>query len=104
MSSCVVTLNYKCKYGFVEYDEATKTAKVTLEGADQAKASVEEFLSEQLTLDLPQGDTIRDFATVTLDPLASADSFKRCLTRLWGKTGVRVEWSMPPGMAEKIPL
>lgn len=104
MTSCVVTLNYKCNYGFVEFDEATKTAKVTLEGAAEAKAAVEKFLKEPLTLDLPQGDTIRDFTTVTLEPLASTDNFKRCLTRLWGRTGVRVEWSMPPGMAEKIPL
>ncbi|MDO4920654.1 MAG: hypothetical protein Q4E64_02335 [Phascolarctobacterium sp.] len=35
-------------------------------------------------------------------PLESMESFKTSLTRLWGKTGVRVEWSMPPGMAENL--
>ena len=68
----------------------------------EAKAAVEKFLATPLTLDVPQGETIRDFVTKTLDPLASLENFKVCLTRLWGPTGVRVEWSMPPGMAERL--
>lgn len=101
MSTFAVTLNYNCNYGFVEYNEASKTAAVTLP-VEEAKAAVEKFLATPLTLDVPQGATIRDFGTVTLEPLASLDSFKVCLTRLWGQTGVRVEWSMPPGLAEKL--
>ena len=101
MSPFAVTLNYNCNYGFVEYNEASKTAAVTLP-VEEAKAAVEKFLATPLTLDVPQGATIRDFGTVTLEPLASLDSFKVCLTRLWGQTGVRVEWSMPPGLAEKL--
>ena len=101
MSTFTVTLNYNCNYGFVEYNEESKTATVTLPVAD-AKAAVEKFLATPLTLDVPQGETIRDFVTKTMEPLASLESFRVCLTRLWGKTGVRVEWSMPPGMAERL--
>ena len=46
------------------------------------------------------GETIRDFREVTLRPLESLESFQQCLTRLWVATDVRVEWSMPPGLAE----
>lgn len=96
-----VTLNYDCHYGYVEYDEENKKAIVTLPILE-AKEAVEKFLAAPLTLDIPQGETIRDFVTKTLDPLSSLENFKTCLTRLWGKTGVRVEWSMPPGMAENL--
>lgn len=101
MSTFSVTLNYNCHYGYVEYNDVTKAAAVTLPVAE-AKAAVEKFLASPLTLDLPQGETIRDFVTKTLQPLESLESFKLCLTRLWGKTGVRVEWSMPPVMAENL--
>lgn len=101
MSTFSVTLNYNCHYGYVEYNDETKAADVTLPVAE-AKAAVEKFLASPLTLDLPQGETIRDFVTKTLQPLESMESFKLCLTRLWGKTGVRVEWSMPPGMADNL--
>jgi hypothetical protein len=101
MEKYTVTLNYECNYGFVEYDIATHSACVTLPVAE-AKLAVERFLATPLTLDVPEGDTIRDFVTKTLEPLASLESFKVALTRLWGRTGVRVEWSMPPGMAERL--
>ena len=103
MSNYAVTLNYNCHYGYVEYNEADKTAVVTLpEAVAEAKAAVEKYLATPLSLDVPQGDTIRDFATITLEPLSSKEAFQVALTRLWGKTGVRVEWSMPPGMADDI--
>ena len=101
MNTFAVTLNYNCNYGFVTYNEESKTAEVTLPVAE-AKAAVEKFLSTPLTLDVPQGKTIRNFVTVTLEPLASLESFKVCLTRLWGQTGVRVEWSMPARLAETL--
>ena len=101
MSTFAVTLNYNCNYGFVEYNEETKTALVTLPVAE-AKAAVEKFLATPLTLDVPQGETIRDFVTKTLEPLASLENFKVSITRLWGQTGVRVEWSLPPGLAERL--
>lgn len=101
MSNYAVTLNYNCNYGYVEYNAESKTALVTLPVAE-AKEAVEKYLATPLTLDVPEGATIRDFVTKTLEPLASLESFKVALTRLWGKTGVRVEWSMPVGMADDI--
>lgn len=101
MSNYAVTLNYQCNYGYVEYNVESKTASVKLDVED-AKAAVEKYLLTPLTLDVPQGETIRDFVTKTLEPLASLEDFKVALTRLWGKTGVRVEWSMPVGMADGI--
>ncbi len=101
MSKYTVTLNYKCNYGFVEYDEESKTASVSL-GVAEAKEAVEKFLASPLTLDVPEGETIRNFVTKTLEPLSSLENFRTCLTRLWVHTGVRVEWSMPPGMAENL--
>ena len=53
MSNYAVTLNYKCNYGYVEYNEATKTASVKLAVAE-AKAAVEKFLAAPLTLDVPK--------------------------------------------------
>ena len=101
MSTFSVTLNYNCNYGFVEYNEASKTATVTLP-VEEAKQAVEKFLATPLTLDVPQGETIRDFVTKTMEPLASLENIKVCVTRLWVKSGVRVEWSMPPGLAERL--
>ena len=68
----------------------------------EAKAKVEKFLNEKLTLDVQEGDTVRQFVTKTLDPLENLDNFKICLTRLWFNTDVLVEWSMPPGMTENL--
>ena len=75
MNTFAVTLNYNCNYGFVEYNEATKTATVTLP-VEEAKLAVEKFLATPLTLDIPQGETIRDFVTKTLEPMASLENFK----------------------------
>lgn len=101
MSTLAVTINYNCHYGFVEYDEITKKVAVHLNVAE-ARAAVEKFLATPMTLDAPLGESIRDFVTTTVEPLASAKAFQLAMTRLWGKTGVRVEWSMPSGMAEKL--
>ena len=100
MSKYAVTINFHAHYGYIEYDPDTKTAVVTLHGADAAKAAVEKFLSEEHTFSVACGKTIRDFKQVTLHPLESLESFQQCLPRLWVATDVRVEWSMPPGMAE----
>ena len=94
MKKYAVTLNYNCTYGFVTYDEETKTA--------EAKKLVEDFLAKPLTLEVPDGDDIRTFVEVTLDPLSSLENFKTCMTRLWVNTLVRVEWSMPAGLAETL--
>lgn len=101
MEKFAVTLNLKGTYGFVEYDEETKSAVVTI-ASDEAKSLVEGFLGKPLTLEIPVGEDVRSFAEQTLDPLASLENFKTCMTRLWVNTGVRVEWSMPPGLAETL--
>lgn len=101
MSKFAVTLNYHCNYGYVEYDSENKQAQVVLDVAE-AKERVEKFLSEKLTLDVQEGETVRQFVTKTLDPLESLENFKICLTRLWFNTDVSVEWSMPPGMAGNL--
>ncbi|MBQ1182150.1 MAG: hypothetical protein IIX53_00560 [Phascolarctobacterium sp.] len=101
MKKYAVTLNYNCTYGFVTYDEETKTAEVTI-ASEEAKKLVEDFLAKPLTLEVPDGDDIRTFVEVTLDPLSSLENFKTCMTRLWVNTLVRVEWSMPAGLAETL--
>ena len=93
MEKFTVTLNHHAHYGYVEYDPETKTANVVLD-VPEAKARVEEFLSK--------GETIRQFVTKTLMPLDSLENFKNCLGRLWFNTGVRVEWSMPPGAMDNL--
>ncbi len=101
MEKFTVTLNHHAHYGYVEYDPETKTANVVLD-VPEAKAKVEEFLSKPLTLDLSEGETIRQFVTKTLMPLDSLENFKNCLGRLWFNTDVRVEWSMPPGAMDNL--
>ena len=76
MEKFTVTLNHHAHYGYVEYDPET--------------------------LDLPEGETIRQFVTKTLMPLDSLENFKNCLGRLWFNTDVRVEWSMPPGAMDNL--
>ena len=101
MSKFAVTLNYHGNYGYVEYDSGNKKAEIVL-GVAEAKAKVEKFLNEKLTLDVQEGGTVRQFVTKTLDPLENLDNFKIWLTRLWFNTDVLVEWSMPPGMTENL--
>lgn len=101
MDKFSVTINYHGRYGYIEYDPETKTANVVLDLPDQ-KTAVEHFLGQKLHLSIPEGTTIREFVAKDLDPLASLENFKTCITRLWVNTGVRVEWSMPPGMTESL--
>ena len=65
MEKYAVTLNYNCNYGYVTYDEATKTAEVTI-ASEKAKKLVEDFLAKPLTLEVPDGDDIRTFVKVTI--------------------------------------
>ena len=101
MGKYAVTINFHAHYGYIEYDPDTKSANVVLDDeAAAAKAAVEKYLSEPHTFRIACGETIRDFKEVTLNPLDSLEAFQQCLTRMWVATDVRVEWSMPPGMAE----
>lgn len=94
MSVFSVTLNYHCHYGYVDYNSEAKTVAVVLD-EQAAKKRVEDFFQKPLTLDVQEGNEVRNFVTKTLEPLASLENFKNCLTRLWVETDVLVEWSMP---------
>ena len=45
MEKFAVTLNYNCTYGFVTYNEETKSAEVTI-ASEEAKKLVEDFLAK----------------------------------------------------------
>ena len=89
MEKYAVTINFHGHYGYIEYDREKKTAEVHLD-AEAPKAAVEKYLREPHTVAVPVGPTIRDFQEMRLDPL------------MWDAIDVRVEWSMPPGMAENL--
>ena len=101
MDKFAVTINHHGNYGYIEYDSATRKADVHL-GLEKPKAAVEKYLAEPHTFKVCCGPTIRDFKEVTLHPLESLENFQLCLTRMWVSIDVRVEWSMPPGMAENL--
>lgn len=101
MSTFSVTINYNCSYGYVEYDTDTKTAVVHLP-VDGVRKAVEKFLQTPITMDVPGKGDVRNFVTKRMKPLENLASFKDAMTRLWVNTNVRVEWSMPPGMAERL--
>lgn len=101
MKTFAVTLNFNCNYGYIVYDLKNKQASVKL-AAQDAKAKIEEYLKKPITMDIAIGSSIRDFKTVTVNPLEDVEAFKAAMTRLWNSTGVRVEWSMPPGIAEHL--
>lgn len=101
MKTFSVTLNFNCNYGYIVYDLKNKTASVKI-AAQDAKEKIEEYLKKPVTMDIAIGSTIRDFQTVTVNPLENVEAFKAAMTRLWNSTGVRVEWSMPPGIAEHL--
>lgn len=79
--------------GYIEYDGDTKTANIVLAN-DVAKQKVETFLNTELTLQVPH-ETLHDFTTITINPLADVESFQLALTRLWEATTVHVDWSRP---------
>ena len=85
----------------LEFDKDNKMIFISSNNNNYIE-KIEKFLNEKLTLDVQEGDTVRQFVTKTLDPLENLDNFKICLTRLWFNTDVLVEWSMPPGMTENL--
>lgn len=102
MSLYKVSLNWEGNYGYVAYDTVTREIFALINDAPEIARKVEEYLSKPHTMDLPDGDNVRSFSSFTIEPSENVDSFKRALTRLWNSTGVLVEWSLPPEMAEKL--
>jgi hypothetical protein len=102
MAKHKVTLNSHCNYGYVEYDDETKKITVSIPGDLEAQKRVEEYLFQTQTMDVPGEHGLREFETVTLNAMNNYEDFGVVLTRLWVNAGVRVEWSMPPGMADNL--
>lgn len=88
-----VAIHFNEDIGYVEYNEVERKANVVL-GDELKKTAVEEFLAKVHEIRVPQ-ETVRDFADKKVDALADLESFKLALTRLWGQTGVYVDWSRP---------
>lgn len=88
-----VAIHFNEDIGYVEYNEVERKAKVVL-GDELKKTAVEEFLTKMHEIRVPQ-ETLRDFVDKKVDALADLESFKLAMTRLWGQTGVYVDWSRP---------
>jgi PleD family two-component response regulator len=88
-----VTIHYNNDYGYVEYSPATKSVKVVLDD-DSKREVVEKYLTTEQTIQNAQTGLL-DFVEVTAVPSDSLEMMKLALTRMWGKTGVLVDWSHP---------
>ncbi|VBB06919.1 Hypothetical protein LUCI_2159 [Lucifera butyrica] len=83
----------KDEYGYIVYDLDNKTVQVVLAN-EKARQDVENYLAG--TYVIPSADqTLLDFQETTVEPTSSLDNLKLALTRMWGKTGVYVDWSHP---------
>ncbi|WP_110954921.1 hypothetical protein [Anaerosinus massiliensis] len=88
-----VAIHYNEDNGYIEYAKEEKAAKVVLETVDK-KEQVESYLAQTHEINVPN-ETILDFSKRMVNPLNSLEEFKLSLTRLWGITGVYVDWSRP---------
>jgi len=88
-----VAITYKDVFGWIDYDAAAKKIQITLED-EIGRQAAEQFLSKKHEIRIPH-ETLRDFTTEIIDPLASIENFKLMLTRLWENTQVHVDWSRP---------
>ncbi len=88
-----VAISYNGKLGWIDYDGAEKKAEVFLDD-ENGKAAAEKYLSTAHEIRVPH-ETLRDFTTQTVEPLADVASFQLAITRLWNETQVHVDWSRP---------
>ena len=88
-----VAISYKNDLGWIDYDEAAKTAVVNLAN-EEGKKKVEDYLNTTHEINIPH-ETLMDFTHETIDPLADLKSLQPALTRLWGAPNVSVDWSRP---------
>lgn len=88
--------------GYLEYDLIQKTVKVFLK-SEELVARAQKYFASDLTIQVPH-ETMHDFTTVTIQPLADLASFKLSLTRLWENTDIYVDWSRPVEYAQQHPL
>lgn len=88
-----VAISYKNDLGWIDYDETAKKATVHLAN-EEGKKKVEDYLGKTHEINIPH-ETLMDFTHEKIDPLADLKSLQTALTRLWGTTGVSVDWSRP---------
>ena len=88
-----VAISYGDDLGYIEYNENSKTAKVTISNED-GKSKTENFLNKIHEIEVPH-ETLLDFTVEQINPLESIKNFQLALTRLWEATGVHVDWSRP---------
>ncbi len=88
-----VAIHYNENNGYIEYAVDAKSAKVVLDSEDK-KAEVEAYLAQDHEINVPH-ETLMDFSNQLVKPLSSVEDLKLSLTRLWGITGVYVDWSRP---------
>lgn len=88
-----VAVQYNNKCGYIEYDQASKTVKVMFDDA-AVRQIIETYLAAEHVIRVP-GEGLLDFHEETIRPAESVESLKTALTRIWGRTGVHVDWSRP---------
>jgi len=96
-----VAVHYNDVLGYIEYDEDTHKAVVTLPD-EKGKKLAEEYLGTTHKINVPQSNLV-DFTEETIDPLADVRSFQIALTRIWEETEVYVDWSRPVEFIKKYP-
>lgn len=88
-----VSIRFENDYGFVGFNPANKNIDVQLnDGAKRAE--VENYLQHEQDIPINNG-SVENFTHRTLLASSGLAEFKAVLTRLWGATGVEVEWSRP---------
>ena len=88
-----VAVSYGRDLGYIEYSAPEKKANVVL-ASEEGKKLVEDYLAKAHDINVPH-ETLMDFTTEKIDPLADEESLKLALTRLWNATKVHVDWSRP---------
>jgi hypothetical protein len=88
-----VAITYKDIFGWIDYDAVAKKISIVLDSVE-GKQAAEKFLTEEHEIRIPH-ETLLDFTTEIIHPLADIESFKTALTRLWENTQVHVDWSRP---------
>lgn len=97
-----VAIHYGDALGYVEFDQDSHRAKVTLPD-DEGRRLTEEYLASRHGINLPAGDGLTDFGVREIDPLADVTSFQLAMTRIWEATGVYVDWSRPVWFVKRYP-
>lgn len=87
-----VAIHYDNVCGQVEYDVEEKKIHVFLDH-EEKKQIVEKYLNQEHTIN--EAKDLRNFEPKTAYPADSLEFLQLCLTRMWNKTEVFVDWSRP---------